>query len=645
MRCISLNSNEAARAGICGRKLLVALTCSLAGFATIGTARVARTQYLQAPAASLPEPIYWKQNLFLVPYQWSSAADPGSATTVWLFVSKDRGASWHKISEAKPHVKAFTYHAEADGEYMFAIRTVDAQGQAWPAGPYQAELRVIVDTTMPLIDEFRGELLSDGRVAIRWHATDLNLDPNSWRVEFQSTPTAAWQQVPVDNPASGQMLWQVAGTAPAALRATVLDWAGNSAVYHCRISASIAGSRSDSNLPALVESDAVAASSSAGGSGQMAGAMGSTTPPSQQWPATATSRWPFRLVESHKAPVSGPETTFGSPVVFEGAASTPLVPPLSDGRSGWASPGAEPTAPELPQSPDEIDRFAMINASTGTPVRPLEPYREESTNGSTVISNAAPTRSDHAELTSPNSVSPSLASEASPQAGGALPAQLPSGVVARHVGARTFSLDYQLADMGSSGVSRVELWGTHDAGQSWQRFGNDEDHRTPMYVTVDHAGLYGFHIVVDAANGPTALVPRAGDEPELWVIVDLDRPHAELTSIEPVADSTTNQLILRWRAEDANLEPRPISLLYSSRSSGPWSPIATTLPNTGEYTWQIERHVPPHVYLRLEARDVAGNLGAFQTADAIDLPAQQPTAELRSASPVLPAATGAESAF
>ncbi len=64
---------------------------------------------------------------------------------------------------------------------------------------------------------------------------------------------------------------------------------------------------------------------------------------------------------------------------------------------------------------------------------------------------------------------------------------------------------------------------------------------------------------------------------------------------------------------DNNLEPRPISLFYSSRSTGPWSAIATNLENTGEYAWRVERYVPTRFYLRIEARDTAGNLAAFQT--------------------------------
>ncbi len=81
-----------------------------------------------APPAALPEPIYWKQHLFLIPYQWGSAAEPGAARAVWLFVSKDRGASWQKISEAKPDVKAFNYRAEGDGEYL--VRRSHVR-QAW----------------------------------------------------------------------------------------------------------------------------------------------------------------------------------------------------------------------------------------------------------------------------------------------------------------------------------------------------------------------------------------------------------------------------------------------------------------------------------------------------------------------------------
>ena len=154
------------------------------GSSPIAHAQFALPPLAAAPAAAstsgtLPEPIYWKQDLFLIPYQWGSPAEPAAAQAVWLFVSKDRGASWQKISEAKPQVKAFNYRADGEGEYWFAIRTLDQQGRAWPAGPYQPELRVIVDTTMPRIEELRGQILPNGQIEIAWRCSDANLDPNS----------------------------------------------------------------------------------------------------------------------------------------------------------------------------------------------------------------------------------------------------------------------------------------------------------------------------------------------------------------------------------------------------------------------------------------------------------------------------------
>lgn len=46
-----------------------------------------------AATAAMPQPIYWKQSLFQIPYQWGSAAEPGAAIAVRLFASKDRGST------------------------------------------------------------------------------------------------------------------------------------------------------------------------------------------------------------------------------------------------------------------------------------------------------------------------------------------------------------------------------------------------------------------------------------------------------------------------------------------------------------------------------------------------------------------------
>src|SRR4051794_571481 len=239
-----------------GALLIVVLSVSrlFSAPGPIGTAPVplpiAQPAQLAAAPPALPEPIYWKQHLFLIPYQWGSAAEPGAARAVWLFVSKDRGASWQKISEAKPDVKAFNYRAEGDGEYWFAVRTFDKQGRAWPQGPYQPELRVIVDTTLPRIDEFRAQVAPNGAIDIQARVADSNLDPNTWKFEWQADAASAWQPAtlqgatvqPIGNtgiPLGGSLiraLWQPSpGTRPVALRGIVMDRAGNSATYQVRL--------------------------------------------------------------------------------------------------------------------------------------------------------------------------------------------------------------------------------------------------------------------------------------------------------------------------------------------------------------------------------------------------------------------------
>jgi hypothetical protein len=203
------------------------------------------------------------------------------------------------------------------------------------------------------------------------------------------------------------------------------------------------------------------------------------------------------------------------------------------------------------------------------------------------------------------------------------------------VGSRTFSLEYDLDDIGQAGVSRVELWGTRDGGQNWNRYTVDDDNRSPLVVTVDNEGLYGFKILVQSASGPPINAPRSGEEPELWVSVDLRRPTVELTSIERGEGNLSDHLILHWRAQDSNLDARPIAIFFSSRSTGPWSAIATNLENTGDYSWRVERYVPSRIFLRIEARDTAGNLAAFQTREPLEVAAIRANAKLRT-----PASTG-----
>jgi hypothetical protein len=216
---------------------------------------------------------------------------------------------------------------------------------------------------------------------------------------------------------------------------------------------------------------------------------------------------------------------------------------------------------------------------------------------------------------------------------------------AKMVGSRTFALEYELDEIGREGVSLVELWGTRDGGQTWRQYARDDDNHSPLIVTVDEEGMYGFRILVGGSRTAPPIPPAQGDSPELWVNVDLRRPVAELTAVEPGRGNMSDQLVLRWRAADDNLLSRPVSLYYRSRSTGPWSAVATNLENTGEYAWRVERHVPARFYLRLEVLDAARNLTAFETRDPIEFAPPTPGGRLQSAEPIDPTAAGANASY
>lgn len=608
----------------------------------------------------LPEPIYWKQHLFLIPYKWGSAAEPGAAQSVHLYVSKDRGASWQKISDAKPQVTAFNYRAEGDGEYWFAVRTLDTRGRLSPEGAYQPELRVIVDTMIPRFDELRAYGSPTGTLDVQCRATDVNLDPTTLKIETQASATSPWQAAAGQGVRSAdqgtgsglpgsllQASFQPAGSVrPIAVRATIADRAGNSAVYQTKVDVGPPLAGPMLPQPAVVNAvmNPFPAPSVAGSGMPMAPPLASalptaspalTPPASQTWPAGTLASAPFRLWTSNMSPQDDGRTAYGNPSVSSAPALTPptaVAQNAADVVSGWTTPTENETAQRVPASYAGITKVegnpaaAIPNAAAAGPqFAPLEPYRQ-----STATALSSPVSGQQlvplGELNSQSIADGGFNNQTVTPIDTRPPARGPS-TPPKLVGSRTFALEYDLDD--ASGVSRVELWGTRDGGQTWNRYSQDDDNRSPLVVTVDDEGLYGFRILVQSVSGAAAEPPRAGDDPELWVAVDLQRPIVELTSIERGEGNQADHLNLRWRVQDNNLEPRPISLYFSSRPTGPWSAIATNLEDTGQYAWRVERYVPTRIYLRIEARDTAGNLAAFQTREPVEFSASAVKAQLR----------------
>jgi hypothetical protein len=211
---------------------------------------------------------------------------------------------------------------------------------------------------------------------------------------------------------------------------------------------------------------------------------------------------------------------------------------------------------------------------------------------------------------------------------------MPPGERPRMVNSRSFELEYEVDSVGPSGIGRVELWGTSDAGQTWRRFTSVSDKRSSLRVNVPEEGIYGFRVVVTNGSGIGGKPPVAGDQPDLWICVDLTKPTARIVSAQQGVESEAGQLIISWQADDKMLAARPITLSFSQSRGGPWTPIAAGLENTGRYAWPIDNRTPPKLFLRLEVRDEAGNLAVHEMTEPVAVDQSHPKVRIRSVRPV-----------
>ena len=214
---------------------------------------------LAVPPAPVKAPtIYHKQRAFRIPFNIDPADRP-RYKQVQLWVSSDGGGRWEKIDTTTPDRPAFTFRAPRDGEYWFAVRTLDTKNRLFPADDVDVEpnMKVIVDTVLPVLN--LEALPRRGSVAsVRWEVIEDHLDLGSLLLEYQAAGARNWSQVTLRKPARiGMETWD-AGTAEALkVRMSATDKAGNVKVVSLALSDGVpgaegspsAGDLSDPNVP------------------------------------------------------------------------------------------------------------------------------------------------------------------------------------------------------------------------------------------------------------------------------------------------------------------------------------------------------------------------------------------------------------
>ncbi len=264
---------------------------------------------------------------------------------------------------------------------------------------------------------------------------------------------------------------------------------------------------------------------------------------------------------------------------------------------------------------------------------PLTPVRQPER----PIAATDPFRND---IGSPLAVSPSASHT---QTGVPLP-------VPQIVNVAKFDVAFDVDQQGPSGIGKAEVWVTRDDGKNWQKWSTTEKAQSPLTVDLGTRtnsqveGMYGLKIVLLSGAGLSKGPPVSGELPDMRVDVDLTPPVVKI--YEPIPDpNQKDTMILRWQAVDRNLTNEPISLEWAEQQDGPWNPIvspegiapvrrsmpaaAKRLPNSGQYSWKLPPGFPTHrVYLRVSARDVAGNVAEARTPHPILVDMNKPVARI-----------------
>lgn len=317
----------------------LAWICLIGASATPPPARAAEP----AAAAALPDLVRTKQRVFSIPFRLPPAKSADAAPMrVVLSVSTDLGVTWTPAGEVAPDAGTFTYRAEADGEYWFQLRAIDAKGRTrGGAGP---DIRVLVDAAGPKIAArvWKG---ADGEIVCRYAAFDDSLRLESLSVEYRGKGDQGWKKITAEGVLSrespahlvGEEIWWAGEQVDTlAVKVAISDAAGNNTV------------RQFTMEPADPQVDQAALARELG------------APP-----------LPFRegVAEGNAKPAAGP--TFAVPESARAILSPP--PPRPPTTDGWSPEPATPWSPDGPRGPDAGATAAIVARPVGTGPAPAQP--------------------------------------------------------------------------------------------------------------------------------------------------------------------------------------------------------------------------------------------------------------------------------
>ena len=675
----AIEKRNAMRLGFCGL-IFVGLTavavvaCAQAVAPEVSSARPAIT-----PA--YPSRIL-RQTTFNIPFTVDTAGQP---LEVQLYLSRDRGHTWKLYARQNPSAKYFPFQATQDGEYWFASLSIFANRSPADIAGRQAELHVVIDTVPPEF-EFQAAVGPSREVQVTWRYSDPTIDPASLKIEYKMGREQPWQPVAADqttasnSTASGRLTFRPRNAwVELQVRAEISDLARNKAVVNRRLSLSVSAlppnngqqtwrpiatrSPNQQERPIVLPLTAPDNGNPIGGNpigGNPIGGnpIGRNTASAIDRSANQSYSSEVRDRQYYPVGRGTSPTGFGSASAAGVLAARPPSRNLASGIPLDPYADARLSATEVPSIDPPTAAPVQSDSTNVAPTTEWKSISQSAVGESGFNRTAAPSEFESNRPRNPlvpggdyqpqpSQVHPLVAQQIAPAQQSTRPdldATAPSAIRSdsnhvsmlqtRMTSAMRFEVDYEFDAAAANGVRSVELWGTKDQGHTWSRWQIDTDRQSPLDVRVDGEGTYGFRIVIVGNNGLAGNPPRNGDDADLWVGVDTTAPIVEITTATYGEGEHAGQLDIRWTASDASFGERPISILFSDKATGPWTTIVAGIPNSGQYFWPIDPRVPEHLFLRIEARDQAGNQGEYRLPASINLSGFTPKARIRGIRPL-----------
>jgi hypothetical protein len=648
------------------------------------------------PRRQAPSPgcFFLNARSFTIPFTVDAAG--AKPREVQLYTSRGPSSPWTRV-DGKPataRVREFQFTGQEDGEFWFATRTIDSVGRAHPAGPIQPQLKVFVDTHKPVI-AFEAEADATGRVDLKIRMDDAS--PLRVQLRYVTDTVRTWQQVPLAKlPADGRLHF-IPGDSweQLSLQFIVTDSAKNQNIVSKLLSRPRLAETANSRLAATrgqqggdvrsaqFRSDTQPADPPSAASDPAARlAQNPGSPVAVGGPAYGAANLGFRsaldsfrgsTLPTQGLPI-GPQTSPSpsDPRPFRGAGFgrqiTPtgtrgaLPPPATPAQisHGFGPPASDPPKPAVgiasqtltgeivptPAGAPELDSGVGLNSpQQSSPIPQTRPATVPPTSArpktpAEALRPLSPSRLDPDELQGKVETIPAPAPQIDPQAARQT-ARRPvdvditsSRVPVRYSDSVRFSLEFEVEAIGSAGVESIELYGSTDGGQSWKYWGEDPDRVSPFDIETKEEGVFGFRIVVVGRNGLTSPRPLPGETPDIAVVVDRVNPTVRISAAQYGQGDRIGSLVIRYECADANLMQRPISLSFSDAADGPWTTIAAGLRNEGNYVWPADPGLPRQLYLRIDAKDEAGNVGTYVLDRPIDAQGLAPRARIRGFQPL-----------